>query len=850
MSLFDTAANISLSGWTKANGQPLDDAEKAALREHFRSAGLERFAHDTIADPNTRARLADGSVYVTFSGTGAEVYADTYIEEMEKSGLKAGKIGDTPFGTEIERLRLDGYFDTQVEALQNFARNNLGGELAFEGTRLGNRGIADILFNFGSSDYIQNGKENGAGYFRGFFADDASSSRAFAVIEQSELAGEILNGKVVSASETLPDTLEHSKAFALTESTIKQLHMNEDGTVNRATLELALESEAGRRKTAQIADMLRELRAVEPDYVAPNSLARIERDYIRTFRADMTKISRFANYASDLVDLIGEKINEAPEAIRAQLTKYADLVKSGFAGIAPDKARRMALTASGGLVALTEIWVESERRGGFESPEFLEWAQDAAKDALIALPVLGGGLWLAGLTPLGPAVGIALTAAGAYASIRNIADGLSVQYAPAEGEEPGLVYKAAKSILDMFEAIEGQIGYAFNAAAKLFSGLVDGAVSALSDWTVENIDFIGGETAHLIYDGGLFEGTSPTKLSSNWVVADDYALVVGSDKNNLVIHKGFGEVFGEAGDDTLIGWRPIYLAEDELVDRELREFEADGGQVDDNEGVRAPEGGYRLLLDGGAGNDWVFALGGTGAITVGGAGRDFLYNSSFKGQLWGDGLDGRGASNTGSGTDDTFWWSAGSFIMDAGKNDRLQLFGLPLVGGSNALYYGVGLERAVARDFLLPWVTYGVTEAGQLLVEASFGAQLNPAMGEDAILEVAQVVENWQPGDLGIEFIVRGGGDEISLLKSLFKLLGAQADAIKRFAKNAAWQPTDDPIVLDLNGDGLVSKGLGATYFDQDGDGFAERTGWIDGNDGFLVHDADGSGTIDDVSER
>ena len=189
------------------------------------------------------------------------------------------------------------------------------------------------------------------------------------------------------------------------------------------------------------------------------------------------------------------------------------------------------------------------------------------------------------------------------------------------------------------------------------------------------------------------------------------------------------------------------------------------------------EKAMRLLLDGGAGDDWVFALGGTGAITVGGAGSDFLYNSSYKGLLWGDGLDGRGASNTGSGTDDTFWWSAGSFIMDAGKNDRLQLFGLPMVGGSNALYYGVGLERAVARDFLLPWVTYGVTESGQLLVEASFGEQLNPAMGEDAILEVAMVVENWDPGDLGIEFIVKGGGDEMSLFKSLFKLLGAQAGA-------------------------------------------------------------------------
>lgn len=38
-------------------------------------------------------------------------------------------------------------------------------------------------------------------------------------------------------------------------------------------------------------------------------------------------------------------------------------------------------------------------------------------------------------------------------------------------------------------------------------------------------------------------------------------------------------------------------------------------------------------------------------------------------------------------------------------------------------------------------------------------------------------------------------------------------------------------------------------YFDVDGDLFAERTGWLKGDDGFLVLDANGNGRIDDVSE-
>ncbi len=42
-----------------------------------------------------------------------------------------------------------------------------------------------------------------------------------------------------------------------------------------------------------------------------------------------------------------------------------------------------------------------------------------------------------------------------------------------------------------------------------------------------------------------------------------------------------------------------------------------------------------------------------------------------------------------------------------------------------------------------------------------------------------------------------------------------------------------DPLVLDLNGDGVTSIALdnSTAHFDLDGDGFAEKTGWIDGSD-------------------
>jgi hypothetical protein len=58
------------------------------------------------------------------------------------------------------------------------------------------------------------------------------------------------------------------------------------------------------------------------------------------------------------------------------------------------------------------------------------------------------------------------------------------------------------------------------------------------------------------------------------------------------------------------------------------------------------------------------------------------------------------------------------------------------------------------------------------------------------------------------------------------------------------------PVILDLNGDGVVTTGLLAgAYFDHDGDGFAEMTGWASALDGLLAWDRNGDGRINDGSE-
>ena len=59
-----------------------------------------------------------------------------------------------------------------------------------------------------------------------------------------------------------------------------------------------------------------------------------------------------------------------------------------------------------------------------------------------------------------------------------------------------------------------------------------------------------------------------------------------------------------------------------------------------------------------------------------------------------------------------------------------------------------------------------------------------------------------------------------------------------------------DPIVLDLDGDGVELLGLAAgVTFDVDADGMGESTGWVSPDDGMLVMDVDGSGAIENMSE-
>lgn len=100
-------------------------------------------------------------------------------------------------------------------------------------------------------------------------------------------------------------------------------------------------------------------------------------------------------------------------------------------------------------------------------------------------------------------------------------------------------------------------------------------------------------------------------------------------------------------------------------------------------------------------------------------------------------------------------------------------------------------------------------------------------------------------------------GNMFGLGMAAFGLVAAGFHALTGFAGDLfeaignLFSSLFDPIVLDLDGDGveLVDLDQSTASFDFDGDGIDEQIGWVGADDGLLVFDANGDGVIDQADE-
>lgn len=124
----------------------------------------------------------------------------------------------------------------------------------------------------------------------------------------------------------------------------------------------------------------------------------------------------------------------------------------------------------------------------------------------------------------------------------------------------------------------------------------------------------------------------------------------------------------------------------------------------------------------------------------------------------------------------------------------------------------------------------------------------------DLFREASQKI--WDPLP-GLPLFIR---DFILMLKpelymarvGMLTMLSKLQEQLARAEREDKWLIVEQlsPLVLDLDGDGVETVGFeNEVYFDHNGNGYAELTGWIDPDDGLLTYDRNQNGQIDDGNE-
>ncbi|MBL4589096.1 MAG: hypothetical protein JKY11_03325, partial [Alphaproteobacteria bacterium] len=184
------------------------------------------------------------------------------------------------------------------------------------------------------------------------------------------------------------------------------------------------------------------------------------------------------------------------------------------------------------------------------------------------------------------------------------------------------------------------------------------------------------------------------------------------------------------------------------------------------------------------------------------------------------------------------------YVTDASFDDRFTLFNKTLTGAlknaesESAWAYGKNGER------------YGINQVGDLIIDDQNGNQTFVANYQQTLAGGSGNTGGIFVGELEIkvwQFFREDEGTINDILNSI--------DVIGFMSK--AYSGTnvitgEDPLVIDLDGDGIeltTENYVTGKHFDLNGDGFAERTGWVSGDDGLLAVDVNGNGTIDDISE-
>ncbi|WP_367714278.1 hypothetical protein AB2N04_00900 (plasmid) [Nitratireductor sp. GISD-1A_MAKvit] len=333
-----------------------------------------------------------------------------------------------------------------------------------------------------------------------------------------------------------------------------------------------------------------------------------------------------------------------------------------------------------GLAVFTKYQAET-----VDDPQsFDEWAARKAPQLIASLPatagLVGGVALLAMAGPMGLAFTIAFGAAEGYVVFKEF---LQDYITANEQYEDNKLVPLARLALDTLAEFEKTNIYKMaETAARVMAEYV---IEPFFKLLTPEILSAAGES--VLFNPGPKAGDPLQK--NPWLVGEDLSILVGNDENDVLIHFGAGEAYGLDGNDWLIAYKPDFYEAGDRVGQAPGAGEEDTRPEVDQETA--------LLLDGGRGNDVVLAAIGEKAETVGGEGRDWIWNTSKGGVIYGDTKDGAIAGANGervsvpdsywesSNHSDNFWYWPETTIMDARPNDVLKFYGMPLTGGKQGV---------------------------------------------------------------------------------------------------------------------------------------------------------------------
>ncbi|MFA7061841.1 MAG: calcium-binding protein, partial [Pedobacter sp.] len=362
-------------------------------------------------------------------------------------------------------------------------------------------------------------------------------------------------------------------------------------------------------------------------------------------------------------------------------------------------------------------------------------------------------------------------------------------------------------------------------------------------------DYLDGKNGNNTLFGGDGNDEIYGGVGDNWIQGDsgnDY-IAVESGKNTILGGYGDDEIYGGAGDDHIQG-----DAGDDYIDGGL---------------------GKNVLL-GGGGDDTVFGGSGNDELQ-GDSGNDYLDGGAGNDTLLGDKGD---DTLFGGEGDDLLQGDEGSNILSGGLGN--DTYYLDLKNGNDVIYDDFnGNEHnqiiVVNTDINFDNLVYTWRDGGlYVTVDNTGGAVASGGTGSTGGFFIGGSSggsnggndggfggNGWGGGG-GYGYFIADGGfpfpinpDDITWVDAFTgthyrRHLTDPNDNDYKKAGKALPPPRRDPLILDLDGDGIESiRSNSATFFDHDGNGLAESTGWVSQDDGLLVLDRNGDGAITNGNE-